>query len=97
MNIIGLPLIYLVFRYWSFSKIMPFDLPGVSSEEYEQMISYSKKALWIIAAFFLLALGVGTQSLPISNGVALIGIAIAVYFDLRAEGIKRRGKVGAQS
>jgi hypothetical protein len=99
MNIIGLPLIYICYRFWQFSKIMPADLPAISSEDHSRMISYSNWALLIIVVTFLLSIGlaglkISKQSLLIANGPALIGIAIAAYFDIQAEKIKRLGKAG---
>jgi hypothetical protein len=90
MNIIGLPFIYICYRFWQFSKIMPADLPAISSEEHSKMNSYSNWALFVIVGAFFLTIGleagfkISKQSLLIANGPALIGIAIAAYLYIQA-------------
>src|SRR5688572_1234026 len=100
MNVIGLPIIYICYRFWQFSKILPGDLPAISSEDHSRMNSYNNWALFVILGAFFLTIGleagfkISKQSLLIANVPALIGIAIAAYLDVQAEKIKRLGRAG---
>ncbi len=101
MSIIGLPLIYIAYRYWSFLKITPSEVSALTGDEREMMVVFSRNSLFILVGVLVLSLGVeflyelSKQQPLVSNIPALIGIVVAVFFDQKAEALNRKGRAGS--
>lgn len=96
-----LPLIILVVRLRKFLRLTKTDLPLLSDSEIASMKAASKMALGVFfvvtlasfAPYAMLHRLTNDQATILSFGVTIIGLFIAAANDLKAERIKRRGKM----
>jgi hypothetical protein len=73
----------------------------LTGSERESMLNYSKYSLWVLIGSLVISfISKSVLSSSVSGAIflnnipALIGILIAVYFDQKAEGLKRKGSSG---
>jgi len=94
-----LPLLYCWYRMGAFTR--QWAAPGASDEDFRAMHRATKTAFWIMLAFSLLGF-LGPALLPslrhsegaqtFSTVTLIIGFALSLVFDIKAELLRQRGK-----